>query len=517
LLAYVAFPPVNTGDAGYALAVPALLWAYRRPTFRVYAWTVLGAHVLAWTLLFGWLHNVSWVGMFLLGPFIGLIVGSWYLAAWWTLPRMAGHQAMIRILVLLGLAALWVMLEWVRSIIFGGLPWLPLAASQWQRPLILQSASVAGAWAVSFTLIYFNLGVAAYAHRIFFEGATGLRKRSPEFMVALLLLMFSSFPFLSDIVNAERTKLARVALVQPYIPQNEKWDSAKATEVLRTIEQVTFAANDRGAPDFIIWPEAVTPWALYRDPNVQPWLESVAKRTGKAVLLGSVYTGGEDPAASLWYNGAFVVDPVKGVQSPGYAKRKLVPFGEYIPLRPVLGWLEKVVPIGGDFQRGHSAAPLRVPAGFASVPVGVLICYEDIFPGLARESTLAGAEVLAVLTNNAWFGEGGAAYQHAAHSVLRAIENRRPVIRAGNGGWSGWIDEFGGIRATVKNDQDSVYFRGAQTVTVTRDLRWHGRLSYYTQHGDWFLLVCAGLAVVAYYVALTLRPPRPRADGETVF
>ncbi|MDI1248958.1 MAG: apolipoprotein N-acyltransferase [Lacunisphaera sp.] len=517
LLAYVAFPPVNTGDAGYALAVPALLWAYRRPTFRVYAWTVLGAHVLAWTLLFGWLHNVSWVGMLLLGPFIGLIVGSWYLAAWWTLPRMAGHQAMIRILVILGLAALWVMLEWVRSIIFGGLPWLPLAASQWQRPLILQSASVAGAWAVSFTLIIFNLGVAAYAHRIFFEGATGLRKRSPEFMMALLLLMFSSFPFLGDIVNAERTKLARVALVQPYIPQNEKWDSAKATEVLRTIEQVTFAANDRGAPDFIIWPEAVTPWALYRDPNVRPWLESVAKRTGKAVLLGSVYTGREDPAAPLWYNGAFVVDPVKGVQSPGYAKRKLVPFGEYIPLRPVLGWLEKVVPIGGDFQRGHSAAPLRVPSGFASLPVGVLICYEDIFPGLARESTLAGAEVLAVLTNNAWFGEGGAAYQHAAHSVLRAVENRRPVIRAGNGGWSGWIDEFGGIRATVKNDQDSVYFRGAQTVSVTRDLRWHGRLSYYTQHGDWFLLVCAGLSVAAYYVALTLRPPRPRADGETVF
>ena len=82
LLTYVAFPPVNTGDAAYALAVPALLWAYRRPTFRLFAGTVLGAQVLAWTLLFGWLHNVSWVGMFLLGPFVGLLVGVWYLAAW---------------------------------------------------------------------------------------------------------------------------------------------------------------------------------------------------------------------------------------------------------------------------------------------------------------------------------------------------------------------------------------------------------------------------------------------------
>lgn len=517
LLTYVAFPPVNTGDAAYALAVPALLWAYRRPAFRVFAGTVLGAQVLAWTLLFGWLHHVTWVGMFLLGPFIGLLVGVWYLAAWWTIPRIAGHQAMVRILVLLGLAALWVMLEWLRSILFGGFPWLPLAASQWQRPLILQSASVAGAWSVSFVLVFFNLGVAAYAHRIFYEGATGLRKRSPEFMVALLLLMFSSFPFLGEIMGPPRPKLARVALVQPYIPQTEKWDAARATDVLHTIEQVTFSANDRGAPDFIIWPEAVTPWALYGDANVQPWLESVAKRTGKPLLLGTIYTEGTDPATWRWYNGAFVVDPVKGLQTPGYAKRKLVPFGEYIPLRQVLGWLEKVVPIGGDFQRGRSAAPLIVPAGFSSVPVGVLICYEDIFPGLARENVQAGAEVLAVLTNNAWFGEGGAAYQHAAHSVLRAVENRRPVIRAGNGGWSGWIDEFGGIRATLHDDNDSVYFRGAQTVSVTRDPRWHGRLSYYTQHGDWFLLVCAGLAVAGYYVALTLRPPRPRADGETVF
>ncbi|MDI1319637.1 MAG: apolipoprotein N-acyltransferase, partial [bacterium] len=363
----------------------------------------------------------------------------------------------------------------------------------------------------------FNLGTAAYAHRIFFEGATGLRKRSPEFMVALLLLMFSSFPFLGEIVNAERTKVARVALMQPYIPQDEKWDAAKAKDVLRILEQLTFAAKDRGAPDFILWPEAVTPWALYRDPNVQPWLESVAKRAGKPLLLGSVYTEGAGGPAELWYNGAFVVAPAKGLQSPGYAKRKLVPFGEYIPLRPVLGWLEKVVPIGGDFQRGTGAAPLMVPAGSRTVPVGVLICYEDIFPGLARENVQAGAEVLAVLTNNAWFGEGGAAYQHAAHSVLRAVENRRPVIRAGNGGWSGWIDEFGSIRATLTNDNDSVYFRGAQTVTVTRDLRWQGRLSYYTQHGDWFLIVCALLSVGAYYVALTLRPPRPSPDGETVF
>jgi apolipoprotein N-acyltransferase len=179
--------------------------------------------------------------------------------------------------------------------------------------------------------------------------------------------------------------------------------------------------------------------------------------------------------------------------------------------------LEKFVPIGGDFTPGQSSAPLDVTVGVHHIPVGVLICYEDIFPELARASVQSGAEVLAVLTNNAWYGEGGAAYQHAAHSVLRAIENRRPVIRCGNGGWSGWIDEYGNIRTTVLNDADSVYFRGAQTVTVSRDARWHDRQSFYTQHGDWFLIVCAVLSLVAYYLALTLRPPPLKPDDEPLF
>ncbi len=118
-------------------------------------------------------------------------------------------------------------------------------------------------------------------------------------------------------------------------------------------------------------------------------------------------------------------------------------------------------------------------------------------------SVLAGADVLAVLTNNGWFGEGGAAYQHAAHSVLRAVETRRPVVRCGNGGWSGWIDEYGRIRAVLTNDEDSIYFRGIRAVNLSRDRRWVGRESFYVAHGDWFLIVCfvlLGLGVGAVTV-----------------
>ena len=517
ILTYAAFPPLNQGEAAYALALPAILWAYRRPPWRWFAGTVLVAQMVAWTALLAWLYHVTWVGLFLLGPFMGLLTGLWYLGVWWTMPRLHGHRAFVRILAVLGLASAWVLLEWVRSHLFTGFPWLPLAASQWQKPALLQVAAYGGAWAISFVLICFNLGAAAYAHRIFFEGTTGLRKRSPEFTVALIVLMAGTFPFVGDFFNQQRQKLLRAAVVQPYIPQSEKWDPGRAREILTTVEQTTFRANESGAPEVIVWPEAVVPLALQRDPNVAAWLTSIAHRTGKPLLLGSVSVDNPGTAGEQWRNGAFTVDPVAGVQFPGYAKRHLVPFGEYIPLRSVFGWLDKFVPIGGDFIPGATGRPLPLNFGVTRLQVGVLICYEDLFPELARESARSGAEMLAVLTNNAWYGEGGAAYQHAAHSVLRAVETRRPLLRCGNGGWSGWIDEFGNVRAVLTNDNDSVYFRGSHTLTVTRDARWIGRQSFYSEHGDWFLIVCAVLATLGYYTVLVMPAPKPRADGETVY
>lgn len=513
-LTVVSFPGWSIGEAGYVLALPAILWAYRRPAFKRYAWIVLGAQVVAWTVLLGWLHNVTWPGLFLLGPFVGLLVGLWFLAAWWTIPKLQGHRALVRIAIVLGLGGLWVVLEWFRGVFLGGFPWLPLAASQWQRPLILQVAAYAGAWATSFILIVFNVGAAAYVHRAFFEGVTGFKKRTPEFSAALLVLMAGSFPFLGEAVNQQRVPLMRAALVQPAIPQKLKWDERARREVLMVVEQVTLAANGRGAPDVIVWPEAVMPVPIAHESFVQAWVEELSRKTGKPILFGSVWA---DTQTDDWRNGAFLADPAKGLAPEKYFKRKLVPFGEYIPIRPLLGWLSKVAPIGGDFTAGDFATPVPVQVGRAQVPVGVLICYEDVFPSLARENVMAGAEVLAVLTNNGWFGEGGAAYQHASHSVLRAIETRRPVLRCGNSGWSGWIDEFGNIRATVTNDAGTVYFRGAQTVAITRDVRWRQRQSFYVQHGDWFIGVCAALALVAYYMAVGLRPPAPKPDAEPAF
>ena len=495
VLTVLAFPPFKTPEFAYAMLVPAVYWAYTRPRFKVFAWTMFAAQAVVWTILLGWLHHVTWVGLFLLGPVVGAWVGSWYLAAWWIMPRMVGHPTLTRFAAMLGLAAAWVVIEWTRTWLLGGFPWLPLAASQWTMVSMLQIAAYTGAYGVSFVVVAVNLGFAAYAHRLFREGATGLNKRSQEFFLALFLVLACFSIHIQQTFNrvAFAQPVARVAFVQPYIPQDVKWDPAKGPGIRDVLTEYTLAAAAT-RPDLILWPEAATPWAVRGDPEMKSFVETLARRAGTPLLVGSIAIEKQATSVESWFNGAFVVTPTGGLQADYYAKRQLVPFGEFVPFRPVLGWITKFVPIGGDFAPGLDSAPVLVPLRGEPAVLGPLICYEDIYPQLARRSVLATSSVLVVLTNNGWFGEGGAAYQHAAHAVLRAVENRRPVLRCGNGGWSGWIDEFGSVRATLTNAQDSIYFRGQQTISVTRDARWRERNSFYTEYGDWFVLACVLLA-----------------------
>ncbi len=523
VLAVLSFPPFKMPEFAYAMLVPGIVWAYRRPRLKLFAWTMFGAQAVAWTILLGWLHHVTWLGLLLLGPLVGAWVGSWYLAAWWAMPRIVGRFTPVRMLAMLGLAGTWVVIEWSRAWLLGGFPWLPLAASQWERASILQIAAYTGAVGVSFVLVAMNLGFAAYAHRLFFEGASGLRRRSQEFLLALFLLLVCLSIQVQEMFNRVHftVPLGRIAFVQPDIPQEVKWDPAKEPGILEVLEKTTLSAA-LVHPDLILWPEAVTPRAVKDEADVRRWTEALAARTGAPLLLGSVAWEGSGPAGMRGYNGAFLVDPKSGLQPAYYAKRRLVPFGEFVPFRPVLGWLNKFVEIGeGDFTPGDSAQPLIVRLRGAAISFGPLICYEDTYPLLARTSTVAGADVLTVLTNNGWFGEGGAAYQHAAHSVLRAVETRRPVLRCGNAGWSGWIDEFGGIRAVLTRQGDgpvqtkagvadgTIYFRGAAAVNVTRDQRWVGRSSYYVEHGDWFPVVSLGLALFGFVLLKTGPSLRP--------
>ena len=526
VLTVASFPPASSGAFAYAFAAPAIFWAYLRPPLKLYVWTMFAAQAVAWTIVLAWLRHVSWVALILLGPFVGAWIGTWFLAVRWTMPRMIGRTIPVRLAAMLGLAGLWVLIEWTRTWLLGGFPWLPLAASQWTLVSILQIAAFTGAGGISFVLICVNVGFAAYLHRLLREGPAaqrrrnrelfasgaahedlvevrdwGLRRRSQEFFLALFLLLVCLCVFLVQVqpMTAFRYKepLGRVAFVQPDIPQEAKWDPAKAPGIVQTLRDVTLAAGAL-RPDLILWPEAALPEPLNFDRGMRLFVESLATRAGAPLLVGAMAVADAGTPAEKWHDAAFVVTPESGLQPGYYAKRHLVPFGEYVPLHPIFDWLTKFVPIGGDIAPGTDATPLLVNLSQGAAAFGVLICYEDLFPQLARESVLSGADVLVVVTNDAWYGEEGAASQHAAHSVLRAVETRRPVLRCGNAGWSGWIDEFGGIRYAMTNGAGSVYFRGVSTVDVKRDARWVGRNSFYVEHGDWFVAVCALLALFGY-------------------
>ena len=507
VLTVLSFPPYKTPEFAYAFAAPAIFWAYLRPSFKLYARTIFVAQAVAWWIMLGWLHNVTWGGIVLLGPLVGAWVGVWYLAVWWTIPRIHSHAPMMRVLGMLGLAGLWVVLEWSRTWLLSGFPWLPLASSQWERSIMLQIASFTGAYGISFVLIFFNLGFAAYGFRLIREKHRGLKRRSVEFMAALMVLMFTTFPLLPEVFNQDRQPWLRLSLVQPYVPQTVKWDPAMGPGIINMLEDLTLKAA-RQQPDIILWPEAVTPWAVKGSKDMRAFVESLSARSKRPIVLGSIGIENFGEENEEWYNAVFAVTPFEGVFTGYYAKRHLVPYGEYVPLRPILGGLlTKFAGVGDDFHVGEDSHPLVIPWSGGSAVLGPLICYEDIYPQLARSSVITGAELLTVHSNTVWFGQSGATIQHLAHSVLRAVETRRPVVRVGNGGWSGWIDEFGNVRETVTDENDNIYFRGTELVKVSRDKQWIGYTSFYVKHGDWFVLLCAVLVVLARLLIVFIRPP----------
>lgn len=511
-----SFPPFELPETAFVFALPLLLWAAFQPPLKGERWVLYLSGLAAWTFLLSWLrHSVEvlniplqgaagWGLVVALAAIVALFWWAWAVVTvgWMRRARIAGVGS--RILILLGIAGLWVGLEWLRSVIFSGFPWLPLSASQWQRPLLLQMAAWTGAWGISFVLIAFNCGLSIYFIRIWTLRREKWWKRfSPEFYTALVLLFGAIGLGLygSGAARAERSQPLALGLVQPDVSIPQKWSLELIAENMDTLERLTTYAGFLGV-DAVLWPEAPSARPLLGDASMSRWVSELSSASGLPLLAGSVVlegVRGERDAA--WYNVVLWIDPQHGIRLPYYAKRRLVPFGEYVPLARLFPFMRTFVPINGDLIPGDEPVLIDfMQNGIRHSSVGSLICYEDIFPTLARENALAGADWHFVATNNAWFGEGSGAYQHAAHSVLRAVETRRPVVRCGNAGWSGWIDEYGHIRHVMRDNSNSIYFQGAERIDISLSRYWRDRESFYVRHGDWWVLVStllAGLTAVA--------------------
>jgi apolipoprotein N-acyltransferase len=496
----LSIPPFEFAEAAYIAFVPLMLWLKARPSWRLSFIVSWIAGTIAWFAILIWLRHVTWAGTFIIAAVFGFFFAFWVLAARWLFSRSQDVTFALRLIFWAGLAGLWVLLEWSRTWFLYGFPWAPLSLSQWERPVVLQIAAWSGAYGVSFLLIFFN---ACVAHTLWVRATVRERKLwsgwfSPDLYAGLSVLFFCIVVFFKTLPDRAQVKpLFRAGVVQPYIIPELKWDMAHEIENMeRLIRQTNFVGAMDG--DLILWPEAATPWPIIGDMQMQSRVGQLADSLERPILMGNL---AHDRLDKTWQNGVFIMEPKSGLRERYYVKRELVPFGEYVPA-PFAKIVEKIVPLGGEFIAGTSPEILSIQLRSQEIQIGALVCYEDVFPALARSSVQAGAQVLFVTTNNAWYGEEGGAPQHAAHSVLRAVENRRPVMRCGNAGWSGWIDAYGTIREVLRDDRGSVYFCGGGTYTVAHDRNWMRRQSFYTRHGDWFVAACGGAVFFAVLFGL---------------
>ena len=197
-------------------------------------------------------------------------------------------------------------------------------------------------------------------------------------------------------------------------------------------------------------------------------------------------------------NGIYLKMPGKGTLDKSYQKQRLVPFGEYVPMSRLFPFLKKIVQVEDEFQPGLGSTPIPFETKQGTIRIGALVCYEDVFSFISREHALAGADCIFVATNDGWYGQSGAAQQHAAHSVLRAVENRRPVIRCGNNGWTGWIDELGRIQAVLEKQGRGIHCQGELFMEVLKRPAFHGKPSFFARHGDWFVVLCSVFVLLAF-------------------
>ena len=475
--------------------VPLLLWLYTRPAWNISLFVGFATGWMAWFVILIWLRHVTLFGTVALAAVLGGIFTLWLALVRWVLPRFADAGFGLRLAAFLGLAGAWVVLEWSRNW-FLWVSLAPLSLSQWQRPVVLQIAAWTGAYGISFMLVLFSFCV---AHTLQKRARRSARKVwtawfSPDLYVAMACLGFCMMLFFRTLPEPKSTvPILTAAVVQPYIMPELKWDAQLELENLETVERLTrwLAMMES---DVLLWPEASTPRPVKGYSAMQSRLEALVDEVDKPILMGNLAFY---PETELWSNGVYLVEPGAGLSEYDYTKRELVPFGEYVPKG--FGFIDKVVPVGGDFVEGEGPGLIPLTVGDHRWMVGSLVCYEDSYAALARESAQAGAELFFVATNNAWYGEEGGAPQHAAHSVLRAVETRRPVMRCGNAGWSGWIDSYGSVREVLL-EGGSVYFQGGSTYSVIQYEDWLGRNSFYTRHGDWFVALCALLLGVTVCV-----------------
>ncbi|MFH1878590.1 MAG: apolipoprotein N-acyltransferase [Candidatus Omnitrophota bacterium] len=481
LLGVLSFPPFDTGILGWFCLVP-LFFAVRSCGAKKAFWYSYLSGLIFFGGVLSWLVNVTVPGTVILVLVLAVFYGIFGVITSYV------FKYSMNIMVL---PFAWVVIEYIRANIFTGFPWAILGYSQYKNINLIQIADITGAFGISFVVTSFNAA--------FFGLFRYPAKRISYLMLSLFLILASSSYGIYRLQNVKVWGSPEISVVQGNIPQQAKWDPAFSEAILKDYTGLTKKAA-AGFPDLIVWPETAYPYLFEEEDNPAPEIGSLAAECGVPILTGLV-----SGQKGFFYNSAVLFGP-GGRIAGKYDKTHLVPFGEYIPFSKHLdflrGYIDKDI---GSFGAGkkyklfpiESARSSKQPDGSVTritsfYKFGVLICFEDVFPYIARQFVHEGANFLVNITNDAWFGETAAAKQHMQASVFRAAENKVPVVRAANTGISCFIDAYGRVISGVSEGGRETFVRGyaADKVDVIRSR------TYYTMYGDNFVYFCGFMLFV---------------------
>lgn len=339
------------------------------------------------------------------------------------------------------LAIAWTLAEWARGHAFTGFPWNLIGYVWVESDPLRQSAALMGIYGVGLLTVF---GAAAPA----VLGGGGFRHRRPWMLVMTGIVLLSALWGWGYQRIGERpvdgVPGVRLRVVQPNIEQHLKWRTDKREQNFERHLTLSAGPGAKGVTH-VIWPEAAVPYYLDNDP-VRRAMIANRLSDGQILLTGSLRTGTGPTTASKHWNGFLAIDGQGKVVS-SYNKSHLVPFGEYLPFRPLLSYigLETITRGLGDYSAGIGRRTLHVPG---APPFSPLICYEVIFPGDVADSHPRPSWLLNV-TNDAWYGNSTGPYQHLAMARIRAVEEGLPVVRSANTGMSAIIDPYGRLVASL--------------------------------------------------------------------
>lgn len=478
----LSFPPFNLFFLAWFCFLPFFFFLYKADDYKT---------VFKGGLIFGFLYflgNVYWIyhSLYYYGsvPLIlsYVIVGllALYLALYPAFFALI-YKNLSKTLLPTAFYApfIWVSLEVLRTYLFTGFPWALIGYSQYKFLIIAQIADITGIYGISYLVLLFNCFI--FDLWSFKEN----KRRYPllpyipivtTVIVVSVVFIFSIGYGIKRLYEPDIGKNFKAAIIQGSIPQNEKWDFNKINEILNIYKNLTMQAKIYN-PQFIVWPETAVPFVFDKNRFTRDLIEFV-KQQNVYLLFGSIMEREKDK----YTNSAILIDP-NGTVAYYYDKIHLVPFGEYVPLRKILFFIDKLTVGIGDYQAGSSYTVAITPFGkFAT-----LICYESIFPGQVRKFYQKGGQFIVNITNDGWFGNTSGPYQHFSMAVFRAIENRKPLIRAANSGISGFIDSKGRIINKTKLFERTYLIENVQT---------NEKMSFYTKYGDIFAYLCIVFSLI---------------------